>query len=51
MKFKGYQDINQPLEKVAALFADPQYLKEYQDGFVRKTLISGEEGKDGAFIS
>ena len=48
MKFKGHQDINQPLEKVAAYFADPQYLGEYQDGFVKKELISGEEGKDGA---
>ena len=29
-------------------FADPKYLGEYQDGFVKKDLISGEQGKEGA---
>ncbi len=48
MKFKGHQDINQPLEMVTALFADPQYLGEYQDGFVKKELTSGDAGQDGA---
>lgn len=48
MKFKGTIDINQPMALVAELFADPQYLHEYQDGFVKKELISGSEGKDGA---
>lgn len=48
MKFKGSIDINQPLKKVAELFADPQYLGEYQDGFLKKELLSGIEGKDGA---
>ena len=33
---------------VARLFADPANLKEYQDGFQRKELISGESGKNGA---
>jgi hypothetical protein len=33
---------------VARLFADPANLKEYQDGFKRKELISGESGKNGA---
>jgi len=48
MKFKGSIDINQSLEKVTSLFIDPKNLKEYQEGFDRKELISGEEGKDGA---
>ena len=48
MKFKGFVDINQPQKKVAELFANPENLKEFQDGFIRKELISGEEGKDGA---
>lgn len=33
---------------VTALFADPNYLKEYQDGFKRKELISGQTGQDHA---
>jgi len=48
MKFKGSIEINKPREKVAELFADPANLKEYQDGFVKKELISGKEGEDGA---
>jgi len=47
MIIKGYKDINQPLEKVAAFFADPKYLKEYQDGFVKKELVSGVAGENG----
>lgn len=48
MKFSGSIDINQTLEKVTELFADPAYLGEYQEGFVKKELVSGEGGKDGA---
>ncbi len=48
MKFNGSIDINQSLEKVADLFADPAYLKEYQEGFEKKELLKGEAGKDGA---
>lgn len=48
MKHKGYIDINQSLEKVTEIFANPLYLKEYQDDFLRKELISGEQGKTGA---
>lgn len=47
MKFKGSIIINQSQEKVAALFIDPKYLKHYQDGFLRKELISGIAGEDG----
>lgn len=48
MKFRGSIDIDKPQSKVADLFADPNNLKEYQDGFVKKELISGKMGEDGA---
>jgi len=48
MKFSGSLDINKPRDRVVALFADPAHLGEYQDGFVKKELISGEQGQDGA---
>lgn len=47
MKFKGSVDINQPLDKVAELFANPDYLGEYQEGFLRKNLVSGTPGEAG----
>lgn len=48
MKFNGSLEINKPREEVVRLFADPSHLKEYQDGFVKKELVSGKEGEDGA---
>ena len=48
MKFTCTVTINKPIKQVAEYFADPQYLKEYQDGFIRKELISGEAGQVGA---
>ena len=48
MKFKGHIDINQTIEIVTQLFADPNSKKEYQDDFIRAELLSGEEGKEGA---
>ena len=48
MKFSGSIEIDKPREVVTQLFADPQYLKEYQDGFVKKELQSGREGEVGA---
>ena len=48
MKFTGSIDINQPLQMVVALFADPANLGEYQEGFVKKELLSGTAGEDGA---
>jgi len=48
MKFTCTVTINKPLDQVAAFFADPQYLGEYQEGFVKKELLSGEAGQDGA---
>ncbi len=48
MKHRGSIVINQSLHKVAELFADPKNLKEYQDGFIRKELVSGAQGQVGA---
>ncbi|RMA66301.1 SRPBCC family protein [Ulvibacter antarcticus] len=48
MKFKGLIDIDQPREKVVALFKDPKYLGEYQEGFIRKEYINGLKGENGA---
>jgi len=48
MKFKGIIDIDQPLAKVAALFANPTHLGEYQKRFLRKEVFSGIAGEDGA---
>jgi hypothetical protein len=33
---------------VVELFADPNSLKEYQDGFQKKELVSGQMGQEGA---
>jgi len=48
MKFTGSIEIDRPIDVVVGLFADPDNLGEYQDGFVRKDLVSGTEGQDGA---
>ncbi|MEO1053584.1 MAG: SRPBCC family protein [Bacteroidota bacterium] len=48
MRHKGAVEINQPRDMVASLFADPAYLGKYQDGFVKKELVSGDLGQDGA---
>ncbi|MDJ0644851.1 MAG: SRPBCC family protein [Flavobacteriaceae bacterium] len=48
MKFKASIDINQSRPIVTKLFADPHYLKDYQEGFEKKELISGDAGQDGA---
>jgi len=45
MKFTCSVTINVSKEKVTAYFVNPEYLKEYQDGFLRKELISGEQGQ------
>lgn len=48
MKYQGSIEINKPQEVVAKFFADPKYLKEYQDGFQKKELESGTQGQNGA---
>lgn len=41
MKFQGSIVIHKSREIVAACFINPDHNKEYQDGFVKKELISG----------
>lgn len=48
MKFSGTVDINKPIDEVVNLFMDKQYMGEYQKGFLRKEVISGKEGHEGA---
>ena len=48
MKHTGHIDINKPIDQVTAIFANPEYLKEYQYGFVGKKLISGTPQQAGA---
>ncbi len=47
MKFSGALNIEKPQAQVAEFFADPNYLGEYQDGFQKKELVSGEAGQEG----
>ena len=48
MKFNCSVTINAPLEKVLALFVDPENLKEWQDGFMGIEHLSGTPGAPGA---
>lgn len=48
VKYKGFIDIDKPRDTVVELFSDPKYLGEYQDGFIKKELVSGKMGKNGA---
>lgn len=48
LKITGHIDINQNRDVVTSIFANPKYLKEYQDTFLRKEHLSGEEGKENA---
>lgn len=47
MKFKGSVDIAKPRAEVVDFFIDPQYLGNYQDGFVSKEVLSGEPARNG----
>ncbi len=48
MKFTCSVIVEKPLQEVADYFANPKYLKEYQEGFQRKELVSGEVGQKDA---
>lgn len=48
MKFICSVIINQPIEIVAEYFADSKYLGKYQPDFIKKELISGENGQKNA---
>ena len=48
MKFVCSVTIQKPRDLVVKYFADPMYLAEYQEGFIKKELLSGIEGQTGA---
>lgn len=48
MKFTGSIEIDRSQEVVAAFFINPEYMGEYQEGFLRKELVSGIAGENGA---
>ena len=48
MKISGHILIDKPIATVIRFFGDPAYLSAYQDGFIKKEHLSGDEGKEGA---
>ena len=48
MNFQGSIDINQSVDKVVSLFLDSKQLKYWQEGFIKKVLLKGNEGEKGA---
>ncbi|MGB0879587.1 MAG: hypothetical protein ACPGTO_03375 [Polaribacter sp.] len=48
MKFTCSVIINKPKKIVADFFANPDFLSEYQDGFIKKIHISGDVGKENS---
>ena len=48
MKFSESKEINQPVEKVAALFVDPNQLNNWMDGLQSIEHISGTPGFRGS---
>ena len=48
MKFICTVIIEKPINQVAKIFINPDNLKEYQDGFLRKELVSGTPAQVGA---
>lgn len=48
MKFNFSIEINLSKEKTAALWVNKDYFDKWQDGFISKELISGEEEQKGA---
>ncbi|WP_347925379.1 SRPBCC family protein [Pontimicrobium sp. SW4] len=48
MKFTCSIAVNKPRDLVVEYFSNPKYLKEYQEGFIRKEFVSGNEGQNGA---
>ena len=47
MKYSGSIEIKKPIDLVTELFMDSGSLKEYQDGFIKKEVKSGQEGENG----
>jgi len=48
MKFTCSVFINKSRAQVVEYFSNPKYLNEYQEGFIRKQHITGDEGQNGA---
>ena len=48
MDFSCTVTINAPRDKVVDIFQDPTKMRHWQDGFISKTLISGNEMQEGA---
>jgi uncharacterized membrane protein len=48
MKYTCKTTINQPIDKVATLWADENYFKEWQDGFQSIELLNGKANAVGA---
>ena len=51
MKIKGSIDINKSRALVTELFADPDKLAEYQDGFLKKELVKIRKIHDISVLS
>lgn len=47
MKFKSSIIINRPRDTIVAIFSNSEYLKEYQEGFLRKVVVQGNEWENG----
>ena len=48
MKFTCSVTINSPRAKVVEYFSNPEYQHHFQDGFISKTLMSGNNGENGS---
>ena len=48
MNFTCTVAINAPIDKTVALYTDPRYFKEWQDGFISYEPLSGIPGHVGA---
>lgn len=48
MRYTGSVIIRRNRSLVTSIFANPDYLHNYQDGFQKKEHLSGDPGKDGA---
>ena len=48
MKFNGFVTIRKPRDIVVSYFSNPDYNHEYMDGFIKKELVSGTRGEEGA---
>lgn len=50
MKYEGYIDINKPVQEVVDFFASTDNQKKWQDGFIKKEQLKGNDRESGAEI-